>query len=170
MKGYTVFVEREITAPAERLFGLIADPAMHPRFDGSGMAQAAAPDSPRSLKLGDCFGMSMRQGIGYRTMNRIVELEPDHRIAWQTTVSSGLGRLIGGRIWRYELEARDASTLVRETWDLSRDHERWLLRLGPLPVTTKKNMERSLKLLEKLALESPIPPPEAPSGAPEDPG
>ena len=41
-----------------------------------------------------------------------------------------VGRFVAGRIWRYELEPVEGGTLVRESWDISRDHQRALLRLG----------------------------------------
>ena len=41
-------------------------------------------------------------GLPYQTPNEVVEFEQDRRIAWKTT---GLNGLVGGRIWRYELEA-----------------------------------------------------------------
>ncbi|MDA8294951.1 MAG: dimethyladenosine transferase, partial [Actinomycetota bacterium] len=56
----------------------------------------------------------------------------------------------GGRIWRYELEPRDGGTLVRESWDLSQDRQRQLLKLGKLPEVTRRNMERTLERLDRL--------------------
>jgi hypothetical protein len=61
----------------------------------------------------------------YRTTNTVIEFEPDRRIAWKTTA---IGGLVGGRIWRYELDPADSdSTLVRETWDISHDRQQSFL-------------------------------------------
>ena len=59
--------------------------------------------------------MSMKLGVPYTMSNTVIEFEPDRRIAWQTTLSGPLGRFVGGRIWRYELEAVDGGTMVTET-------------------------------------------------------
>jgi hypothetical protein len=61
-----------------------------------------------------------------------------------------VGRIAAGRIWRYELEPVDGGTLVKESWDLSEDKQRFFLKLGPLPETTRKNMEKTLACMEAL--------------------
>ena len=97
-----------IDAPAARIFDALADPAQHPRFDGSGTVQASVK-GPRRLALGDHFGMSMRLGVPYRIDNVVVEFEEDRRIAW---------RHMGRHRWRYELtDLGDGRTLVTETFD-----------------------------------------------------
>ncbi|HZQ30284.1 MAG TPA: SRPBCC family protein, partial [Mycobacterium sp.] len=110
MEGNTVSVERVIKAPAGAIFALIADAGKHASFDGSGTVQGSKQESV-PLSKGSEFGMSMRLGLPYRTTNTVIEFEPDRRIAWQTTM---LGGLVGGRIWRYELEPAADGTLVRE--------------------------------------------------------
>jgi hypothetical protein len=58
---------------------------------------------------------------------------------------------VAGRIWRYELEARDDRTLVRESWDISTDHQRALLRLGDIySKKTRRDMELTLARLDAL--------------------
>ena len=37
---------------------------------------------PERLSLGDSFGMKMRMGVPYRMRSKVVEFEPDRRIAW----------------------------------------------------------------------------------------
>jgi hypothetical protein len=54
--------------------------------------------------------MHMRIGLPYRVTNRVVELEPDRRIAWCHFARA---------IWRYELEPVDGGTRVTETFDWS---------------------------------------------------
>jgi uncharacterized protein YndB with AHSA1/START domain len=135
-----VTVERLVAAPAERIFALLSDAARHREIDGSGTVRGTAQES-EPLGLGSTFGMAMKQGLPYSTKNEVVEFEPNRRIAWRTT---GLFGLVGGRIWRYELIDQGTSTIVRETWDISRDKQRFALRRSGLPRTTKANIERTL--------------------------
>jgi hypothetical protein len=76
--------------------------------------------------MGSKFGTAMRGRketlfIPYRTTNTVIDYEPDRRIAWQTTA---MGGFLGGGVWRYELSPGDGGTLVRETWDVSRDKQK----------------------------------------------
>ena len=60
-------------------------------------------------------------------------------------------RLIAGRIWRYELEPEDGGTLVRESWDITPDHQRVLLKLGDIySGKTRRDMERTLERLSEV--------------------
>lgn len=150
MQGNVVTVERVIPAPPEAIFGLLSDAAKHPLIDGSGTVKAAKADAPQRLSLGSSFGMSMKLGIGYSMVSRVIEFDLNSRIAWQSRPPGALGRLAGGRIWRYELEPVDGGTRVRESWDLSEDRQRALLRLGRLPERTRQNMEKTLERIEEL--------------------
>ena len=94
--------------------------------------------------------MSMRVGIPYSMVSTVIEFEDNRRIAWQTRPPGLVGRFTAGRIWRYELEPVEGGTLVKESWDLSQDMQRWFLKVGPLPETTRKNMERTLARIEEL--------------------
>ena len=149
MKEDRVSVERVINSEAGEIFALIADAGKHPSFDGSGTVQHATQDSI-PLSKGSKFPMAMRWGLPYRTTNTVVEFEQDRLIAWQTTM---LGGLVGGRIWRYELGPTDGGTLVRETWDISRDRQRaWLKASGMAKQTAQamgKTLVRITELLEK---------------------
>ena len=104
MDGDVVSAERIIPAPPEAVFGVIADPVRHPEFDGSGQLRGVKPGTPERLVLGATFGMSMRLGMGYSMRNTVIEFEENRRIAWRATLAGPLGRFLGGRIWRYELE------------------------------------------------------------------
>lgn len=143
MSSDVVTVERLVAAPADRIFALLADAGKHQAFDGSGTVKGTKAES-EPLSQGSTFGMSMKQGLPYTTKNVVIEFEQDRRIAWQT---SGLLGLIGGRIWRYELVSQGSSTIVRESWDISRDKQRFALRRSSLPKATKHNMERTLERL-----------------------
>ncbi|MCO7238255.1 SRPBCC family protein [Aeromicrobium sp. CnD17-E] len=143
MTSDQVTAERLIAAPSDRIFAILADAGRHQLIDGSGTVQGTKSRS-EPLSMGSTFGMSMKMGLPYTTKNEVVEFEPNRRIAWRTT---GLFGIIGGRTWRYELVDQGTSTIVRETWDISRDRQRIFLRRGNLPRTTKRNMERTLERL-----------------------
>ncbi|HVM09951.1 MAG TPA: SRPBCC family protein [Acidimicrobiales bacterium] len=151
MQGDVVSVERVIAAPAHRIFELLADAAKHALIDGSGTVQQVVGDGDSKLRLGSTFGMAMKAGVPYRMQSTVVEFEPDRRIAWQTRVSGPVGRVVGGRIWRYVLEPiGDDRTRVIESWDLSNDKQRMVLRLGPLPEKTRSNMAATLERIAEL--------------------
>jgi uncharacterized protein YndB with AHSA1/START domain len=150
MDGDVITVEKVIPAPADAIFALLADPARHPDIDGSGAVKQAKDDAPRRLALGSKFGMSMRVGIPYSMVNTVIEYEDNRRIAWQARPPGFVGRFSAGRIWRYELEPVEGGTRVKESWDLSQDKQRMLLRLGGLPDKTRHNMEKTLERIEEL--------------------
>ena len=150
MEGDVVTVERVIPAPPEAIFDLVADAGKHPVIDGSGTVREAKPGAPQRLTLESKFGMSMKVGIAYSMVNTVIEFEENRRIAWQARPGGLMGRFTGGRIWRYELEPVDGGTRVRESWDISQDHQRALLRIGPTPKQTRRNMERTLEHIEEL--------------------
>jgi uncharacterized protein YndB with AHSA1/START domain len=151
MDGHTVSVERVIAAPASALFPIVADANRHPDFDGSGAVVKAKPGTPGTLGFGSTFGMSMKMGIGYSMVNTVVEFEKDRRIAWQARPPGLPGRFTAGRIWRYQLDPQDdGSTRVRESWDVSEDHQRWFLKLGGMPEKTRGNMEKTLVRIEEI--------------------
>jgi uncharacterized protein YndB with AHSA1/START domain len=150
MGDTVVSVERVIDAPAADIFAIVADPSRHPEIDGSGSVKQLKPGAPEQLALGTRFGMSMKLGVPYSMSNTVIEFEPDKRIAWQTTFAGPLGRFIGGRIWRYELAAAGGGTLVRETWDITKDKQRFMLKAGPVGKQTKDAMTKTLERLAEM--------------------
>ena len=150
MGDTVVSVERVIKAPASAIFAIISDVSRHPEIDGSGSVVKTKPGAPERLALGATFEMSMKLGVPYSMSNRVIEFEPDRRLAWQTTLSGPLGRFIGGRIWRYELEPVDGGTKVTETWDITQDKQGFLLKYGPVASQTAQSMTKTLKRLAEL--------------------
>lgn len=151
MQGDVVTVVRVIPASPEAIFALLSDATEHPRIDGSGSVVRARPGSAEHLSLGSKFGMSMKMGVPYAMANTVVEYEENRRIAWQTRPPGIAGKLLAGRIWRYELEpAGDGSTRVRESWDISEDKQKFLLRLSGFPAKTKSNMDKTLERIEEI--------------------
>jgi len=141
MTSDQITVERVIAATPERIFALLADAGKHSSIDGSDTVKGTRQES-RPLSLGTKFGMSMHMGVAYKTSNEVIEFEQDRRIAWQTT---GMNGAIGGRIWRYELTPTDGGTLVRETWDVSQDKQRFFLKRSRLAPAAKVGMRKTLE-------------------------
>lgn len=150
MSGTVVSVDRVIEAPPAAIFAVVADASRHPEIDGSGALVRPKAGAPERLALGSTFGMSMKLGVPYTTSNTVVEFEQDRRIAWQTAMPGVLGHLIGGRIWRYELEAVDGGTKVTETWDISKDKQAFFLKHGSVGVHTVGTMSKTLDRLAEI--------------------
>ena len=92
----------------------------------------------------------MKRGFGYSMLNTVTEFDENRRIAWSPKPASGRGGRWVGRIWRYELEPVDGDrTKVTETWDISKEALRFVLRYIALGMT-RKAMEKSLEKLDAL--------------------
>jgi len=145
----TLSVQRVIAAPADRIFDVIADPARHREFDGSGSVKEVASGAPSRLSLGSTFQMAMKRGVSYSMLNTVTEFDENRRIAWSPKPAGKLGARLVGRIWRYELEPVEGGTKVTETWDISKEGLRFVLRHIAVG-GTKKAMEKSLETLDSL--------------------
>lgn len=134
---------RVIAAPASTIFDLLADPAAHNRFDGSGTVQAARSGAPARLSLGAGFGMDMKMGVPYKITNTVVEFEEGRRIAWKH---------FGGHVWRYVLEPQGdgSSTKVTEQFDWTTVRSRLFIKLSGYPEKNRKAMEKTLERLDAL--------------------
>jgi uncharacterized protein YndB with AHSA1/START domain len=144
-----VSASREIAAPAERIFELIADPAAQPGWDGNdNLAHAAA--GQRVRQVGDVFMMTITQGSVRE--NHVTEFEEGRRIAWMPSVP-GEGEQRPGHLWRWELDPVGASrTRVTSTYDWTR-----LIgenRLERARATTADRLQASLDRLAALAEQS----------------
>lgn len=153
MADDVVTVEKVIHAQPEAIFALISDAARHPEFDGSGGVVKAKADAPERLGLGAVFGMSMKMGVPYSTVNTVIEYEENRRIAWQTAPRGFAGRFSGGRIWRYELEPADGGTRVQESWDVTKDKQRSMLKVIAAK-QMKRAMEKTLDRIEEITVSS----------------
>jgi len=142
MADVVISRSRVIAAPADKIFDLLADPAAHARFDGSGTVRAAR-GNPGRLSLGARFGMDMRHGVPYRVTNEVVEFEEGRRIAW---------RHAGGHIWRYELEpvGEGAETRVTETFDGRPSKSALALKVTGVERKHPKAIEATLERLDRL--------------------
>ena len=131
---------REITAPAQAIFDLLADPRRHHEIDGSGSVQAAQMNAPERLALGAKFGMNMKIGLPYRITNIVVEFEEGRQIAW---------RHFGGHIWRYILEPTENGTLVTEQFDWTNNRSPLMLKVMNAIENNAKSMEKTLENLAR---------------------
>lgn len=147
--GDIVSAQRVMTAPAAQIFEVIADPRRHPEFDGSGSVRKVRAGAPDRLSKGASFTMEMKRGLHYAMVNTVVEFEEGRSIAWAPKPANGRGARFFGRIWRYELEPVDNGTLVRETWDISHEAVRLVLR-HVSSGRFRQDMVKSLQLLDDL--------------------
>jgi uncharacterized protein YndB with AHSA1/START domain len=139
-----VSASREIAAPADKIFELIADPSGQPRWDGNDNL-AAAQAGQRVQAVGDVFTMTLTTG-SVRT-NHIVEFEEGRLIAWRP---SEPGREPPGHLWRWRLKPVDDSlTLVTHTYDWSRLTDE--MRLPRARATTADKLKASVDRLAELA-------------------
>jgi hypothetical protein len=121
-----VEVSRRIAAPADVVFGVLADPRRHAELDGSGMVRGVV-SAGAIADVGDTFVMQMHySALGdYEMINHVVEFEPDRRIAWEPEAGrnhpdAGQPHSRWGQRWGYTLEPDGAAaTVVTETYDCS---------------------------------------------------
>jgi uncharacterized protein YndB with AHSA1/START domain len=139
-----VSASREIAAPPERIFELIADPAQQPRWDGNDNL-AEAPAGQRVRRVGEVFTMILTKGAVRE--NHVVEFAEGRLIAW---VPAEAGKRPPGHLWRWELEPAGASrTRVTHTYDWTRLTDR--KRLPRAMATTAGKLRVSLDRLAALA-------------------
>lgn len=147
----TVSATREVAAPADLIFELIADPSQQPRWDGNDNLQEA-PVGQRIHGVGDVFTMVL--STGSIRENHVVEFDEGRRIAWHP---ADPGEPPAGHLWRWELEPTgEAMTRVTHTYDWSQltDGNRFARARS----TTSENLHASLVRLARLAEEPSLPP------------
>jgi uncharacterized protein YndB with AHSA1/START domain len=139
-----VSAARDISAAADVIFELIADPAQQPRWDGNDNL-AEAPSGQRVRAVGDVFVMTTTKG--HIRENQIVEYEEGRRLAW---LPAEPGQAAPGHLWRWELEPIDAShTRVTHTYDWTRLTDEQ--RIPRARATTADRLRASLDRLAALA-------------------
>ena len=140
-----VSASREVTASAEAIFDLIADPSEQPRWDGNDNL-GEAPTGQRVRRTGDVFTMVLTGGNVRE--NHIVEFEEARRIAWRP---ADPGQQPAGHLWRWELEPMDASTTrVTHTYDWSQltDEKRFKRARSTTPAMLQSSLDRLGALAE----------------------
>jgi uncharacterized protein YndB with AHSA1/START domain len=142
-----VSASREIAAPADKIFELIADPSLQPRWDGNDNL-AEARTGQRVRAVGDVFTMTITMGSDRD--NHVVEFEEGRLIAWRP---SEKGKEPPGHLWRWQLEpVDDARTLVTHTYDWSRLTDE--KRLPRARATTAERLQASIERLAGFAERS----------------
>ena len=116
------------------MFEFLRRPANHAALSGDGTVRAAS-SGDEVLGEGSRFGMKMKVGVPYRVTSKVVEFEPDRRIAWCH---------FGGHRWRWDLVATDGGTTVTETFDLSTAKFPPALRLIGYPKRHRDNVAGSV--------------------------
>lgn len=142
MSAYLVSASRVIAADPQRLFDIVADPAMHAVMDGSGSLTEVRDGAPERLSQGAKFGMDMNLGAPYKITNTVVEFDEGKQIAW---------RHFNGHVWRYVFEPVDTGTEVTEQWDARPAKNRIILRLSGFPARNRKGILATLQRLDELA-------------------
>jgi uncharacterized protein YndB with AHSA1/START domain len=140
-----VSTTREIAAGPERIFELIADPAVQPRWDGNdNLAWAAA--GQRVSRAGDVFTMTLTGGSIRE--NHVVEFDEGRRIAWMPAEP---GQQRPGHLWRWELQPDGAArTRVTCTYDWTQliDENRFARARSTTADRLRASMDRLAALAE----------------------
>jgi hypothetical protein len=144
VSAYLVSGTRTIAADPQRLFDIVADPAMHPVIDGSGSVRALRADGPSRLSAGAKFAMDMHLGGNYKITNTVIEFDEGRRIGW---------RHFNGHVWRYLFEPVEGGTLVTEQWDARSVKNRLALRLAGFPGRNRKGIQQTLLRLDEVATQ-----------------
>jgi uncharacterized protein YndB with AHSA1/START domain len=138
---------REIAAPGDRIFELVADPARQPRWDGNDNLAHADPGQ-RVRGTGEVFTTTLT--LGTVRENRVVEFEEGRLIAW---LPSEPGGPPPGHLWRWELTPLGPGrTRVTHTYDWSGLTD--ANRLARARATTADRLAASLERLAELAESS----------------
>jgi hypothetical protein len=121
-----VSVSQRIAAPAAEIFRVLAEPANHPRLDGSGMLRGAR-DQAVLGGVGDTFTMAMYlPDLGdYLMLNRVIVFEQDRRIVWEPTPGDDRTAQIAGwpagksqgYSWGFQLQPDGDAAVVTEMFD-----------------------------------------------------
>jgi len=84
--------------------------------------------------------MRMKMGLGYVTRNKVVAFEENRNIAWPHFAMFD---------WCYDLEEKDAATLVTESFNYDRPWAFVIIALG-YPERKRVAIEATLKRLEEI--------------------
>jgi hypothetical protein len=136
-------VSRTINASATEIFDLLANPARHPDFDGSGFLRSTVQPRPVTV-VGDTFRMNMdgpHMGGGYQMDNHVSGFHPHQLIAWKPAPA---GTEPPGWEWMYELKADGSDqTEVTLTYDWSGVTDKDLLKQISFPLVSEDQINAS---------------------------
>ncbi len=130
---------RAMSAGAERIFDLIADPSLQPSWDGNNNLASAAPGQ-RVRQVGDVFKTTLTNGAVRE--NHVVEFIEGSQIAWRPAEP---GKQPPGHLWRWKLEPIN-STLTNVThtydWTALTDSKRLEKARSTTPEMLRESMDR----------------------------
>src|SRR6201987_5332300 len=107
-----VSATRVITASADRIFELIAEPSCQPSWDGNSNLASSDPGQ-RGRRGGDVFKTTLTNGAVRE--NHVVEFIEGSKIAWRPAEPR---KQPPGHLWRWELSPVNATlTSVTHTYD-----------------------------------------------------
>jgi uncharacterized protein YndB with AHSA1/START domain len=139
-----VSATRPISASAERIFDLIAEPSAQPSWDGNNNLASAAPGQ-RVRQVGDAFKTTLTNGAV--RVNHVVEFIEGTQIAWRPAEP---GKQPAGHLWRWQLEPVNATlTRVTHTYDWTALTD--TARLAKAHSTTPEMLRESMDRLAVLA-------------------
>ncbi|TWS18403.1 polyketide cyclase [Tsukamurella asaccharolytica] len=139
-----VSASRDIAAASDAVFGLIADPARQPEWDGNDNLSEAAPGQ-RVRAVGDVFTTTLTNGQVRE--NHITEFDEGRLIAW---TPAPVGEPAPGHLWRWELAPlADGGTRVTHTYDWTELHDEQ--RLPRARATTADRLAASVDRLAERA-------------------
>ncbi|MHA2790101.1 SRPBCC family protein [Corynebacterium sp. S7] len=138
-------VDRFIPAEPQTIFDLVADPAEHPRIDGSGTVKETNVEGPEKLSLGDSFSVDMKMGKSYRMTNTVVEIEEGRLIAWKPG---------GDYVWRYRFKPVEGGTIVTEEWDARNSKRCFMMQLLGFPRRNRRGITQTLERIHEIVAPS----------------
>jgi hypothetical protein len=142
-----VSASRAISASAERIFELIAEPSSQPSWDGNNNLASSAPGQ-RVRQVGDIFKTTLTNGAVRE--NHVVEFIEGSKIAW---LPAEPGKQPPGHLWRWELQPINSTlTTVTHTYDWTALTDR--VRLERARSTTPEMLRESMDKLAMLAQAS----------------
>ncbi|MDR2280085.1 MAG: SRPBCC family protein [Gordonia sp. (in: high G+C Gram-positive bacteria)] len=138
-----ISAQRTVTAPAEVIFELIADPTRQPEWDGNDNLRSAA-SGQRIHAVGDTFDTVLTTGDVRR--NHVVEFTEGRLVAWQP---SPVDAPRPGHLWRWEVTPTGDGAIVTHTYDWTELHD--TARQARAKATTVDKLAASVDRLAELA-------------------
>lgn len=129
-----------VSASAEEVFALVADPHRHPELDGSGTVRDTPVTGPEHLSDGARFSVGMKQyGVPYKITSTVTQFEENRVVEWRHPM---------GHRWRWELdEVNPRTTRVTETFDYETAKAPKLLEIFGMPGKNATGISTTLRAL-----------------------
>lgn len=104
-----IAAETTLTARAEDVYALVANPARHAELDGGGTIQNLSKGEDAEFKEGDTFSQKMVLGITYTLPMTVTRAEKNRAVTWLHP---------GKHTWAWDIfDNNDGTVTVRETFD-----------------------------------------------------